>query len=249
MLFRSDRDHDDPEDEQGRDAHAVRPLDDVDHRRVGEDDGDHRERDHARDAAPMQRREPHRHGRRRDENEHPGRVRAPLSVDVGAEHERDDHGDRGEDDLALGDLSAIPDPIPVETHSAPSVNLPRGERDVILCTMDTLPGLSLIENFGIVAAHRTIPRRLFREDDLRQKLEKELRAVPNRAQASLPASHFQTLLRDLLFDLQKAALSKGANSVLGIRLEAFSEFASKDPRLEQLRLVAIGTAAVVEKAE
>ena len=74
-----------------------------------------------------------------------------------------------EDDLALGDLSAIPDPIPVETHSAPSVNLPRGERDVILCTMDTLPGLSLIENFGIVAAHRTIPRRLFREDDLDRK--------------------------------------------------------------------------------
>lgn len=153
-----------------------------------------------------------------------------------------------EEDLALGDLLAVPEAPAVTVEAAPSVTLPKGEKEVLLCTPDNLPGGTVRESFGIVLAHRSIARRLFREEDLRDKLEKELRAVPNRPAMALPSSHLQITLRDLLLDLRKSALTKGANSVLGVKIEAFPESGVADPQLEQLRLVAFGTAAVVEKS-
>lgn len=153
-----------------------------------------------------------------------------------------------EDDLALGELAGIPEAALPLVESAPSVVLPKGEKEVMLCTPDQMPGMQVHETFGVILAHRSIARRLFREEDLREKLEKELKAVPNRASAPLPSSHLQVLLRDLLLDLRKSALGKGANAVLGVKIEAFPETAHSDPQLEQLRLVAFGTAAVVEKA-
>ncbi|MGZ3684579.1 MAG: hypothetical protein ACXVCI_12045 [Bdellovibrionota bacterium] len=152
-----------------------------------------------------------------------------------------------EDDLALGDLSQVPDPELPQVESAPSVTLPKGEKEVMLCTPDSLPGGTVRETFGIVIAHRSIARRIFREEDLKEKLSRELRAVPKGASAPVPSSHLQLLLRDLMLDLRKSALAKGANSVLGVKLEAFPESGGSDPQLEQLRLVAFGTAAVVEK--
>lgn len=152
-----------------------------------------------------------------------------------------------EEDLALGDLSLVPDLTPPILEAAPSVTLPKGEKEVLLCTPESLPGGTVRESFGIVMAHRSIARRLFREEDLREKLQKELRAVP-KGSVPLPSSQLQILLRELLLDLRKFALAKGANSVLGVKLEAFPESGLSDPQLEQLRLVAFGTAAVVEKA-
>lgn len=155
-----------------------------------------------------------------------------------------------EDDLALGDLLAVPEAAAGEAlrESAPSVALPTHEKDVMLCSPVQMPGVKTVESFGIVIAHRSIARRLFREEDLKDKLERELKAVPGRGAAALASSHLQQLLRDLLLDLRKAALAKGANSVVGVKLEAFPESSTLDPQLEQLRLVAFGTAALVEKA-
>lgn len=152
-----------------------------------------------------------------------------------------------EDELALGDLSAVPDTGGVSTESAPSVALPKGEKDVMLCSPTQIPGIRVVESLGIVLAHRSIARRLFREEDLRDKLDRELKAVPGRPTAALPSSHLQQVLRELLLELRKAGLAKGGNSVLGVKLEAFPESSSLDPQLEQLRLVAFGTAALVEK--
>jgi hypothetical protein len=153
-----------------------------------------------------------------------------------------------EEDLALGELSGVPDQSPAAVESAPSVALPRGEKDVLLCSPSQLPNANVAETFGLVIAHRSIARRMFREDEMKEKLEKELRSVPNRASPPpIASSHLQILLRDLLLDLRKGALAKGANSVLGVKIEAFPESSSSDPLLEQLRLVAFGTAAVVEK--
>jgi hypothetical protein len=152
-----------------------------------------------------------------------------------------------EEDLALGELSGVPEANLTVVEGAPSVALPKGEKDVMLCSPSQLPHAAVAETFGLVVAHRSIARRMFREDEMREKLEKELRTVPSRGPAPLASSHLQQLLRDLLLDLRKAALAKGANSVLGVKIEAFPESSSSDPLLEQLRLVAFGTAAVVEK--
>jgi hypothetical protein len=57
----------------------------------------------------------------------------------------------------------------------------------------------------------------------------------------------EILLRELSLDLQKAALGVAGNAVLGIKIQAFPETNHIDPTLDEMRLVAFGTAAVVEK--
>jgi uncharacterized protein YbjQ (UPF0145 family) len=154
-----------------------------------------------------------------------------------------------EDELALGDLSLVPEAgFEAAVESAPSVVLPKGEKDVLLCSPLQLPNSNVVETFGLVIVHRSIPRRLFREAEVREKLENELRTVPNRSIAPVASSHLQQVLRDLMLELRKSALAKGANSVLGVKIEAFPESSTTDPLLEQLRLIAFGTAAVVEKS-
>lgn len=153
-----------------------------------------------------------------------------------------------EDELALGDLSAIPDPENIVLESAPSVVLPKGEKEVMLCTPDAITGANVLETMGIIIAHRSMARRLFREEEVKERLEKEIKLIPKLSATVQADSQLQVLMRELLLDLRKNALAKGANAVLGVKLEAFPEAANSDPQLEQLRLVAFGTAAVVEKA-
>jgi uncharacterized protein YbjQ (UPF0145 family) len=149
-----------------------------------------------------------------------------------------------EEEQALGDLAAVPDAAGVKVEGAPSVTLPVNEKDVLLLP-ESAAGLQIVETLGIVTAHRSIARRFFREEEAREKLEKELSRVQGKK--ALPSSRLEGLFRELFLDLQKSALARGGNGVLGIRLEAFPETANLDPSLEQLRLVAFGTAAVVEK--
>lgn len=152
-----------------------------------------------------------------------------------------------EEEQALGDLASVAESSPIVAEGAPSVTLPANEKEVMLLP-DNAPGISIVESFGLVTAHRSIARRFFREEEAKEKLEKELQRMPGRNTRQLPSSRLEGLLKDLFLDLQKAALSRGGNAVLGIRLESFPETTNLDPSLEQLRLVAFGTAAVVEKA-
>jgi len=153
-----------------------------------------------------------------------------------------------EDEMALGDLAQVAESDSLASEGAPAVELPAREKDVLLFSEDNAPaGLLWREGRGMVSAHRSVARRFFREEEAQEKLQKELAKFPGKA-AALPSSRLENLFRELFLDLQKSALAKGANCVLGLRLEAFQETSSLDPTLEQLRLVAIGTAAVVEKA-
>lgn len=152
-----------------------------------------------------------------------------------------------EEDLALGELAAIPDPAAISSEGAPSVTLPGREKDVLLFTGDELPGFLLQETRGPVLTHRSITRRLFRDEEAAAKMKRELDRVSGRSAA--PAdSHLQLLFREIFVDLQKQALSRGANAVFALRVESFPETESLDASSQQLRLLVIGTAAVVEKA-
>ena len=95
---RDERDDHDRGDEEGGDLDAVRPLDDVDDRRVDEDQRDQRRRPTAAPRWPAPPgRERHGDGGRGHQDQHAGGVGAALGVDVGPEDERDDEGDGRED--------------------------------------------------------------------------------------------------------------------------------------------------------
>lgn len=153
-----------------------------------------------------------------------------------------------EEDQALGDLAMVRDnPLPA-SEGAPSVALPKNEKEVMVLTFaDSAADLQVHQTLGLVTAHCSIARRFFREEEAQEKLRKEVERLPGR-NTGIPASRLEALLRDLILDLQKMALQKGGNALLGLRLESFPETSHLDPELEQMRLVAFGTAAIVEKS-
>jgi hypothetical protein len=151
-----------------------------------------------------------------------------------------------EEEQALGELAAVPDTALPEIEGAPSVLLPKREKDVMVIP-ESAPGVTLVESLGLVTAHRSIARRFFREEEAEEKLRRELERLPVK-DGNLPESRLEALFRDLLLDLRKSVLQKGGNALLGFRFESFPETSHLDPEMEQLRLVAFGTAAVVEKA-
>jgi uncharacterized protein YbjQ (UPF0145 family) len=152
-----------------------------------------------------------------------------------------------EEDLALGDLFQVPEGASIVGGGAPSVRLPGSEKGVLLYSGEALPGFSISQTLGIVTAHRSLARRFFRDDEVDLKLKRELERIPGRAASTLPKSRLEVIFRELFLDLQKAALAQAGNAVLGVRIQTFPESNSLDPSLEQMRLVAFGTAAVVEK--
>lgn len=151
-----------------------------------------------------------------------------------------------EEDLALGELQHVVDPVVLTQDGAPAVTLPGHEKDVMLCSGEAPTGFFTLETHGIVSAHRSIARRFFREEELQEQMERELQRYPSKG--ILPKSSIDKLFRELFADLQKRALGVGANAVLSVRIDCFPETTHLDPGLEQMRLVALGTAAVVEKA-
>ncbi|MGZ3711244.1 MAG: hypothetical protein ACXVBE_05785 [Bdellovibrionota bacterium] len=152
-----------------------------------------------------------------------------------------------EEDLALGGLSSVPDDSPVHSEGAPSVQLPANEKGVLLYSGDSLPAFPVTQTLGVVTSHRSLARRFFRDDEVDDRLKREMERMPGRSASSLPKSRLEGIFRELFLDLQKAALAVSGNAVLGVRIQTFPESNSLDPSLEQMRLVAFGTAAVVEK--
>ena len=157
--------------------------------------------------------------------------------------------DNKEIDEALGLLADIPDPTILVSEGAPSILLPKQAKDILLITGELLPGYLVINALGVVNAHRSAPRRVFREEELSLLMENQMK----RAQSTVPntwlaKSVSQSLFQDLFLDLQKKAMALGANSVLSVQIQFFSETNQMDPSSDQLRIVALGTAAVVEKA-
>jgi uncharacterized protein YbjQ (UPF0145 family) len=151
-----------------------------------------------------------------------------------------------EEEEALGDLAAVPDADLPLTEGAASIVLAKNEKEVMIL-VDPLLGVSIRESFGLVTAHRSIPRKLFREDEAHLKLKRELRRVASRSESEMPDSQLAIQIRSLLRELQKLALQRGGNALIGFQFQTFSETNHLDPALDQLRLVAFGTAAVVEK--
>lgn len=149
-----------------------------------------------------------------------------------------------EDDLALGSLLTVTESPVTDTESVPEVILPKDEKGVLLFSGNEIPGYLMVQTLELVTAHRSLARRFFRDEEMQEQINREISQLGSHA---LPKSKVEALFRDLFLDLQKNALSQGGNAVCSVRIEAFPETNHLDPGLEQMRLVALGTAAVVEK--
>ncbi len=145
----------------------------------------------------------------------------------------------------------LPETTETVSEGAAQVALPKYAKDVFLYSGEQPSGYNVQKLDGIVSTHRSIARRFFRDCEAQELLERELEKLhkPSKIRKLFPASAMERLFGGIFLDLQKAALGRGANGVVALRVEAFPESTSIDPDLEQIRLVALGTAAVVEKME
>ena len=62
----------------------------------------------------------------------------------------------------------------------------------------------------------------------------------------LPKAEMDKVFQNLLKSLQFEALRRGANGVIGIQLSGFPETNAIDPESDQIRLIASGTAVLLE---
>lgn len=149
-------------------------------------------------------------------------------------------------------LSENPDasPIAQNLEGAPSVELLKDSNEVLLVTMEELPGYTMHRAIGPVYAHRSLARRFFRNHDSQELLKRELHKVSRGKRilsVILPQSAIEQNFRALFSELRKAALAQGANAVVDIRITCFPESSHLDPELEQIRMVLSGTASHIEK--
>lgn len=143
---------------------------------------------------------------------------------------------------------AAPEP---EMGGALPVALPTKEGEVFLSTTESIAGHHAQVSKGIVTAHGVIHRLFFREGELdirmRQKLQ-ELGPQPSgqAPRRQLPRAEMDKIFANLLQKLQREAFRRGANGVVGIRIAGFTEAAALDPDADQIRLIATGTAVLLQ---
>ncbi len=134
-----------------------------------------------------------------------------------------------------------------QAEGAPAVSLPDSAPEVMLLTSEQLPQFTQMQSLGLVTAHQSLSRRFFKEEDLQQEVDRELKKMQRTSSSQFASSTFAKIFRELCGELQRQALTLGANAVLGIHLQCHTEEEHRDPSLDQLRLIAIGTASIVEK--
>ncbi|MCO5144353.1 MAG: heavy metal-binding domain-containing protein [Oligoflexia bacterium] len=139
--------------------------------------------------------------------------------------------------------------VTATVDGAPSVTTVDGKSSILFMTSNTLDGYKVIEVVDLVSAHCSIPRNFFNLEEMEQKIHTEMKALLRSQKIKLPPTRSDQLIRDLQEEIQYKALAKGANAVINIKIQFFVEANHLDKASDQIRIVALGTAAIVDKSE
>lgn len=149
------------------------------------------------------------------------------------------------------DLSEAGFPLDeIKSTGAQPVPLPSKADEVLLSTSDAVPGYGNGAPKGIVTAHGSIGRVFFRQDETESRLKvkiNELWPQPSgmKPKGPLPRAEIDKVFQNLLLSLQREAFRRGGNAVVSIRISGFAEAESLNPDADQIRLIATGTAILL----
>lgn len=138
-----------------------------------------------------------------------------------------------------------------ETKStgAIAVDLPKNSKEILLSTVDTIAGHEILEEKGIISAHSSVARTFFRSEEQSARLEQKIDHLqpnsPNGKELRLPRAEMDNVFERLLKRIQREAMRRGANAVIGIQISGFPEANAIDPEADQIRLIASGTAVIL----
>lgn len=140
----------------------------------------------------------------------------------------------------------------VQSTGAIAVELPKNSREILLSTVEQIAGHEITEEKGILSAHSSVARSFFRADEQEARLEQKIDHLrPNASAAKtlrLPRAEMDQVFERLLQRIQREAMRRGANAVIGIQISGFPEANSIDPEADQIRLIATGTAVVLQSS-
>lgn len=141
----------------------------------------------------------------------------------------------------------------IESSGAVAVPLPTNPGEILLATLGEVPGYRAAQSKGIVTAHGAIARAFFREEEREERLKNKIQALQPGAgpvmRGQLPRAEVDKVFQGLLERLQREAFRRGANGVIGVQVSGFSESTSFNPDADQIRLIASGTAVLLEPAK
>ncbi len=146
-------------------------------------------------------------------------------------------------------------PADDEIHStgAIAVELPNNSKEILLSTLEQISEHETIEEKGVLSAHSSVARSFFREDEqearLVQKIDHLQSNDASRKELRLPRAEMDNVFEKLLYRLQREAMRRGANAVLGIQISGFPEANGIDPEADQIRLIANGTAVILRSIQ
>lgn len=137
----------------------------------------------------------------------------------------------------------------VESTGAQAVELPKNSKEILLSTVDQIAGHEITEEKGVLSAHSSVARTFFRseEQDIRlaQKIDHLQPNTERGKELRLPRAEMDNVFEKLLKRIQREAMRRGANAVIGIQISGFPEANAIDPEADQIRLIASGTAVVL----
>ncbi len=137
----------------------------------------------------------------------------------------------------------------VESTGAQAVELPKNSKEVLLSTLDQISGHEVLEEKGILSAHSSVARTFFRSDEQEIRLSQKIDHLqPNSEQGKephLPRAEMDNVFEKLLKRIQREAMRRGANAVIGIQISGFPEASAIDPEADQIHLIASGTAVIL----
>ena len=150
----------------------------------------------------------------------------------------------------LADLGPTLEPDTAKSIGAKAVEIPTSPEEILLSTTAVVAGYRSAKPKGVVTAHGSIPKILFREDEKNQRLSSQIEGMARKDSDSptprkLPRAEIDKVMAKLLERLQKEAYRRGANGVTGIQIQAFPESNSIEPEADQIRVIASGTAVLL----
>jgi uncharacterized protein YbjQ (UPF0145 family) len=142
------------------------------------------------------------------------------------------------------------EPETAKSSGAQAVEIPSSADEILLSTTPTVAGYRAAKPKGIVTAHGSIPKILYREEEKNPRLHSQIEIMGRKPSDSplprkLPRAEIDKVMAQLLDRLQQEAYRRGANGVLSVQIQAFPESNSLEPGADQIRIIASGTAVLL----
>ena len=117
--------------------------------------------------------------------------------------------------------------------------------NVLLLTLAESHNYNILQVLDPLTAHRSMARRFFHNIEASQHLEKSI--GKSSSNPFPPSNQAEKIFHAIFDELRAAAVQAGANAVIGLQVNTFTERTNLDTDNDQIRILVTGSAVILEK--